>query len=190
MIWHQGAEAITLEEGKKRAAEFRNIFDGFIVQEISMPRLIDPSGLVEAGNDENNVKARIGEYLITYGFDNSMRKDRQLIPHFYITWTFPGMPQVRPKNVRDVVRPPVGYEWYSLDPKIDTPAPDVRREVIPDTAAITSTGGGSRESKTSKLGREAKPHQNGVAWLWRIAFGIGVILAALLLGRLLSKRGA
>ena len=55
MIWHQGAEAITLEEGKLRADAFRQVFDGYIVQEMTMPNLIDPSGLVAAGNDKNNI---------------------------------------------------------------------------------------------------------------------------------------
>ena len=48
MVWHQGGEAITLEEGKRRADEFRKVFDGYIVQEITMPHMIDPSGLVDA----------------------------------------------------------------------------------------------------------------------------------------------
>ena len=123
MVWHQGADPITLEEGKRRAADFKRVFDGYIIQEITMPRLIDPSGLVDAGNGENNVKVRVGEYLIWYGFDNSMRKDKPIIPHFYITWNFPGRPSPRLKDSGDVVRPPKGYEWYSLDPKVSTPDP-------------------------------------------------------------------
>lgn len=132
MIWHQGGEAITLVEGKKRAEAFRDVFDGYVIQEITMPPLIDPSGLVDAGNDENNVKARVGEYLIWYGFDNSFGKERPIIPHFYISWGFPGMPDVRRKDSGDVVRPPKGYEWYSLDPKIHTPDPGSAPEPLPD----------------------------------------------------------
>src|SRR5688500_5410405 len=30
MIWHQGGEAITLEEGRRRADEFKKVFDGYI----------------------------------------------------------------------------------------------------------------------------------------------------------------
>lgn len=124
MVWHQGGEPLTLEEGMKRAAEFRSVFDGYVIQEITMPRHIDPNGLVDAGNDENNVKVRVGEYLIWYGFDNSLGKVKPIIPHFYITWNFPGRPDVRLKDARDVVRPPKGYEWYSLDPKVNTPDPE------------------------------------------------------------------
>lgn len=132
MVWHQGAEAITLEEGKRRADAFREVFDGYIVQEITMPSLIDPSGLVDAGNAENNIEARIGEYVIWYGFDNSMRKDKPIIPHFYIAWSFPGKPDSRTKDTGDVVRPPKGYEWYSLDPKVNTPDPESAPEPLPD----------------------------------------------------------
>ena len=131
MVWHQGADSITLEEGKRRADEFRKVFDGYIIQEITMPRLIDSSGLVDAGNDENNVKVRVGEYLIWYGFDNSLGKVRPIIPHFYITWNFPGRPDVRLKDSGDVVRPPKGYEWYSLDPKVTTPEPGSTPETLP-----------------------------------------------------------
>ena len=130
MVWHQGGEAITLEEGRRRSDEFRKVFAGYIVREITMPRLIDPSGLVEAGKDENNIKARVGKYRITYGFDNSFAKVKPIIPHFYITWSFPGMPDARLKEVTDVVRPPKGYEWYSLDPKVITPDPGSKTRTL------------------------------------------------------------
>lgn len=96
-----------------------------------MPRLIDPSGLVDAGNDENDIKIRVGEYVVFYGFDNSLRKDKPIIPHFYIAWSPLGNPDPRLKDPRDVVRPPKGYEWYSLDPKISTPDPGSKAEALP-----------------------------------------------------------
>jgi hypothetical protein len=123
LVWHQGTEAITLKEGQNRADEFRKVFDGYIVKEITMPRLIDSSGLVDANNAENNIEARIGEYVIWYGFDNSFGTVKPIIPHFYIAWSFPGRPDVKLKDADDVVRPPKGYEWYSLDPKVNTPDP-------------------------------------------------------------------
>lgn len=132
MVWHQGYEAISLEEGRKQADLFHKVFDGYITQEMTMPRLIDPSGLVDAGNDKNNIKAQVGEYLTWYGFDNSMRADKPLIPHFYIAWNFRGMPSYRTKNLRDFVRPPKGYEWYSLDPKVHTPDPVSTSEALPE----------------------------------------------------------
>lgn len=190
MIWHQGAEPITLEEGKRRADEFRRIFDGYIIQEITMPRLIDPSGLVDAGNDENNVKARVGEYLIWYGFDNSMGKDKPIIPHFYITWNFPGRPDVRLKDSGDVVRPPEGYEWYSLDPKVSTPdpgsdpvrAPEAQINAPPEAA-----------SELSADGPESKPQENsntvdyGTRLIWWVIGISGLIAAGALIWRMKSK---
>jgi hypothetical protein len=123
MLWHQGLDPITLEEGKRRADLFREIFDGYIIQEITMPRIIDPSGLVDANNDENNIKARIGNYLIFYGFDNSFGTAKPIIPHFYIALSYPGKPDYRIKPMDYKIKPPVGYEWYSLDPKVNTPDP-------------------------------------------------------------------
>jgi hypothetical protein len=195
MIWHQGAEAITMEEGRRRAGEFRKLFDGFVVKEISMPRVIDASGLVDAGNDENNIKARVGEYLIWYGFDNSMRSDRPLIPHFYIGWGFPGQPDHRSKDPRDVVRPPAGYEWYSLDPKVDTPDPGSSPQVAPETVEpVSKPEEITAESKRSKPPQEEKQEQEqgpGIfGWFWRIGLIAGVVLAALLLKRRFSKGSA
>ena len=123
LIWHQGSEAITLAEGKRRADEFRSIFDGYIVQEITMPFIVDPSGLVDAGNDENNLKARVGKYLFIYGFDNSFGTTTPIVPHFYIGLNYPGRPDLPPIPKDYIVEPPTGYEWYSLDPKVDTPDP-------------------------------------------------------------------
>jgi hypothetical protein len=190
MLWHQGTEAITLEEGSRRAAEFRKVFDGYVVQEITMPRLIDPSGLVDAGNDENNVKVRVGEYRITYGFDNSMRKDKPLIHHFYITWSFPGMPDSRLKDSRDVVRPPKGYEWYSLDPKVITPEPGSKAEALPLPEQEVP---GQKRPDPPNSGVETKPpekpkgltSESRLGW-WVIGI-LGSIIAAVLTWRWKSK---
>ena len=191
MVWHQGAEPITLEEGKRRADEFRKLFDGYIIQEITMPRLIDPSGLVDAGNDENNVKVRVGEYLIWYGFDNSLGKVKPIIPHFYITWNFPGRPDVRLKDSGDVVRPPKGYEWYSLDPKVNTPDPGSTPEAVPEseikvpakeTPALPKIVAKSPQTEDQKDLKE----QTGL--VWSLIGLIGFIIAAMLVWRWKSKR--
>lgn len=190
MVWHQGAEPITLEEGKRRADEFRKVFDGYIIQEITMPRLIDPSGLVDAGNDENNVKVRVGEYLIWYGFDNSMGKVKPIIPHFYITWNFPGRPDVRLKDSGDVVRPPKGYEWYSLDPKVNTPDPGSTPGTVPEPEIKVP------EKETPALPKdEAKNIQpekpkaviDGSRLDWWLIGILGFIIAAVLVWRWNSK---
>jgi hypothetical protein len=191
MIWHQGAEAITLEEGEMRVAEFRKIFDGYIVQEMTMPRLIDPSGLVDANNNENNIKARVGQYRISYGFDNSFGTVKPIIPHFYITWSFPEMPDVKLKDFGDVVRPPKGYEWYSLDPKVNTPDP---------TAAVSSSSDSgtkelpqnashySKEARRRNLPESKKLAVQNTPWGWWVA--LFAVVTAVVIGFLkkLMKR--
>jgi hypothetical protein len=122
MLWHQDREPITLVEGKRRADEFSKLFKGYIVQEFTMPRLIDPSGLVDT-DDSNNVKVRVGKYWITYGFGNSFGKEKPIIPHFYIALNYPGKPDLMPNPLSYRIKPPAGYEWYSLDPKVNTPDP-------------------------------------------------------------------
>jgi hypothetical protein len=169
MIWHQGVEAITLEEGKMRAAEFRKVFDGYIVQEMTMPPLIDPSGLVDANNDENNIKARVGQYRISYGFDNSFGTKKPIIPHFYITWSFPGKPDTKSKDVGDVVRPPKGYEWYSLDPKVNTPDPVVALSSSFDLGTKEVPQGSptrSKEGRKRNLPESQKIAGQNTLWGW------------------------
>lgn len=38
MVWHQGEQPISLAEGKRRAEEFSKVFDGYVVQEMTLPR--------------------------------------------------------------------------------------------------------------------------------------------------------
>jgi hypothetical protein len=193
MIWHQGREPITLEEGKRRVDSFRVMFDGYIVKEMIMPRLIDPSGLVDAGNAENNIEARIGKWRIWYGFDNSLGKMKPIIPHLYIALHYPGRPEEPLKPLNHIVKPPAGYEWYSLDPKVDTPDPGSSPKAAPGTVeSVSRPDEITMESKRSKLPQEEKQEQDrgGFAWIWRIGLMAGVVLAALLLKRRFSKSSA
>jgi hypothetical protein len=174
MIWHQGAKPITLEEGKKKVDEFRRVFDGFITKEMKMPVVIDPRGWVDAGNSENDIHARIGEYLIVYGFDNSHGPDRPIIPHFYVFWNFPGMKRPPSKKLNDPVRPPTGYEWYSLDPKVDTPAPGVKIELAQavgtkpkDARRISEKTGETKSDDPIRVNRS-------IMWTWIV--GLFVLL--------------
>ena len=179
LVWHQGIEAITLKEGKIRADEFRKVFDGYIVKEIIMPRLIDPSGLVDANNAENNIEARIGEYVIWYGFDNSFGTVKPIIPHFYIAWSFPGRPDVKLKDFDDVVRPPKGYEWYSLDPKINTPDPERTSSHSPEpkTKELTQNSPSvSRKERRPNLPEPQKINIQTTHWGWWV--GLLTILMA------------
>ena len=42
------------------------------------------------------------------------------------------MPDSRLKDSGDVVRPPKGYEWYSLDQKVSTPDPGSTPDALPE----------------------------------------------------------
>lgn len=193
MIWHQGREPITMEEGKRRVDSFRVMFDGYIVKEMIMPRLIDPSGLVDAGNSENNIEARIGKWRIWYGFDNSLGKIKPIIPHLYIALHYPGRPEEPLKPLNHVVKPPAGYEWYSLDPKVDTPDPGSSPKAAPQTAEpVSKPEEITAEPERSKAPQAQKQEQDrgGFAWFWRIGLVAGVVLAALLLKRRFSKSSA
>jgi hypothetical protein len=178
MLWHQGLDAITLEEGKRRADEFRKLFEGYIIQEFTMPRLIDPSGLVDT-DDTNNVKARVGKYLFIYGFDNSFGKAKPIIPHFYIALNYPGKPDYRVKPTTYRIKPPAGYEWYSLDPKVNTPdpvdlskaKPTVPEEVVEKKPEPTVTKEPVSEEPTARPAKARPPQviplqREEPLWFW------------------------
>ena len=163
LIWHQSDKKISFEEGRRRADAFRRAFEPYITQEITMPRPLDPSGTIDAGNQENNVEARVGEWVIWYGFDVSYVASEPLIPHFYIVHKFPGQKLPRVANMKDRVVPPEGYEWYSLDPAVDTPDPIKKSGVYPtltrkelESPAPKNTGS-KRERVTPKNRDGATP---------------------------------
>lgn len=185
-VWHQGTEAITMKEGQLRAEVFKKMFEGHIIQEMTMPRIIDPSGLVDAGNEQNNIEARIGKYQFIYGFDNSYGKEKPIIPHFYIFLSYPGKPDYRPKPLSYKIKPPEGYEWYSLDPKVNTPdpggSPKATSEV--DEPAVKEQTVPS-EKLHPKLPK--KPATDSVGWIWKICLIALLILGGFFLKRCLSN---
>lgn len=188
MLWHQGLDDITMEEGERRVAVFRNMFDGYIVQEMTMPKLIDPSGLVEAGNDENNIKARVGKYLFMYGFDNSFGTSKPIVPHFYISLSYPNKPDYMIKPLDYKIKPPAGYEWYSLVPGVDTPDPGVYPKIAPSTV-IKSEPTRQRIPKElqAKLPVETPQKSESKSWPWLVGL-IGMLATIIfLLKRYITK---
>lgn len=181
VIWHQGSDAITMREGEDQVARFKAVFGSSVVQEIKMPRRIDPSGLVDAGNEENDIRARVGRYLIYYGFDNSFRADKPIIPHFYIALNYPGIPQHKVNRGAYKIPPPEGYEWYSLDPAIDTPSPGVRNPVPVLPAATPQSEG---PSLPRALAAVAARVESGFPW--RVGLAI-VVVISVVTGIILSK---
>ncbi len=61
------------------------------------------------------------------------------------------MPDAKAKDVTDVVRPPEGYEWYSLDPKVSTPDPGTA------AAAITTKPAGTPAPRTRQTTKSRLP---------------------------------
>lgn len=186
MLWHQGTEAITMQEGQLRADAFKKMFEGHIIQEMTMPRIIDPSGLVDAGNNENDIKARVGKYLFIYGFDNSYGKEKPIIPHFYIALNYPGKPDYRPKPRSYRIKPPEGYEWYSLDPKVNTPDPGGSPNA---TSEVDESAVKERTVPSEKLHPKLpeKPAKDIGSWIWKICLIAFVILGGFVLKRRLSN---
>ena len=125
MIWHQSRVPVTMEEGRLRLEQFERLVAGHITQKGRMPVLVDKAtASVNTGSEFESI-ALIDGHWISYGFDSSFVKEAPLIPHFYLSWREPVMGGLPPRE--EIVTPPEGYEWYSLDPKIDTPAPGISR---------------------------------------------------------------
>jgi hypothetical protein len=101
------------------------------------------------------------------------------------------MPDVKLKDVRDVVRPPKGYEWYSLDPKVNTPDP---------AAAVSSSS--ERESKDLPQNSPPIPRKErrrnlkelqqisaqSTPWGWWVAVGTVLIAVVVWISKKLMNR--
>lgn len=122
MFWHQENTPISLEEGKIRAEQFSRLMSGAVIQEMTMPTPLDDVGTISAGSSENNVVVRIGNHQLHYGFDNGPDANAPLTPHFYI-FSKNDLKGLSRRKYGQKIPPPRTYEWYSLDPNIDTPDP-------------------------------------------------------------------
>ena len=178
VFWHSGWVPITLEEGERRLQAFREwAGEENLRNKGRVPPVIDPrTNLVNAEN-EDHAKAKIGRYWVTYGFAASFRKEAPLMPHLHIGWTREegeSSPPVRRKEVE----PPTGYEWYSLDPKIDTPSPGVRRPATsqPRSAdeVMAAADAAMRDQKSPALKKAVTFGKT--AWPWLVALLVGVLV--------------
>ena len=122
IFWHQEDNPITMQEGRRRLDDFYGLIkDGEKVYEGRLPPVVDRATMQIDPDYRWDTSANFGEYTLIYGFDASFNREKPLIPHFYITYSPPGMPDFPIR--RHTVEPPEGYEWYSLDPNVDTPDP-------------------------------------------------------------------
>ncbi|RYD61652.1 MAG: hypothetical protein EOP84_35485 [Verrucomicrobiaceae bacterium] len=175
---HVGWVPISLEEGERRLQAFRE----FIGEENlrgkgRVPPVIDPrTNLVNAEN-EYFANAKLGRYWVSYGFGASFRKEAPLVPRLQIGWTSENGTDSPPVRRKDV-EPPAGYEWFSLDPKIDTPSPGVRRPATeqPRSAGevMAAADAALRNQKSDALKHQVATHAK-TAWPWLV----GPLVAAL-----------
>lgn len=139
MLWHLGREAITLDEGALQIARFKKVFGACVTRDIVMPRVIDPSGMIGIDEERGDVIARVGPHLIYYGFVNSFRADRPIIPQLHVFRDHSQAAELPRNQLHSKVMPPEGYKWYSLDPTVDTPAPGIWKPVAPPAEMTASS---------------------------------------------------
>jgi len=179
MFWHQEDTPISLEEGQRRAKQFSRLMSGAVIQEMTMPKPLDALGTISAGGSENNVVVRIGNHQLHYGFDNGPDVNTPLTPHFYIFSKNDIKGLSRRKYVQKIP-PPRTYEWYSLDPNIDTPDPG--QEAVADVAS-SPIDLGAQNSEVSAEPRNEGPivkAESERAWFGRLGW-IALISAVLVL---------
>jgi len=185
MIWHQSRVPVSMNEGERRLEQFRRIMKGHITQEGQMPVMLDEATATVLIERHFDVGAIVGNYSFIYGFDPSFTKGTPLIPHFYIVWreTMDTSLPIRKKEVT----PPEGYEWYSLDPKIDTPAPGIRRPMS-ETGSLAVAERPRPGAQKKRLETQEAADPSGFNSLWMIAvIGGALIVAAIAITRRFRK---
>ncbi len=123
IIEHMSRVPISMEEAERRLKAFHALFASELRQKGSVPPLMDKArGGVMALSDYYAM-AEVEGYTIHYGFTGSFQPKTPLIPNFMIALRH-NMKAVPLPIRRKIVLPPLGYEWYSLDPKVSTPDPE------------------------------------------------------------------
>jgi len=118
VIEHVGRISISIEEAEKRLNAFHEIFSNELIQRGSTPPLVDKQrGGVAALSDYYGV-AEHESYTIHYGFTGSFQADKPLLPIFMIALRHK-MKGAKLPIRRHMIEPPVGYEDYSMERKID-----------------------------------------------------------------------
>jgi hypothetical protein len=158
IIEHVSRVSITMDEGRRRLDAFHQIFDGYIVRAGIMPPIVDPvSGRIMAVSDQFAV-AEVDGFNVYYGFNSAMSTPPRLLPVFTVvlkgSMKDPQLP-IR----RKIVEPPPGYEWYSMDPRVDTPAPGVPPVIKPAVVPPGLVPGGPQrrpDPREAEAGRQGK----------------------------------
>lgn len=178
MFWHQENTPISLEEGERRAEQFSRLMSGAVIQEMTMPRPLDDVGTISAGSSENNVVVRIGNHQLHYGFDNGPDVNTPLTPHFYI-FSKNDTKGLSRRKYTQKIPPPRTYEWYSLDPNIDTPDPGQVADVDVTSNSL-DLGLQIDEVPTETINERPIAEDESAEWPGRIAL-IALVCAVLVL---------
>lgn len=149
MFWHQSRVPISIEEGERRLELFRTMFKGKMFKDGRMPPVVDRATGTLDFDTSNDAISRVGDFAISLGFNSSFQAETPLIPNFYVSYR--GADKRDMPVRREELTPPEGYEWYSLDPKIDAPDPGTLKAYA---------GGGITEGTAAGTRPERRPVQD------------------------------
>ena len=174
------AEAIDMEEGKKRVDQMSAWLKPHVIHEMKMPRYIEGT-YVDATSSNSILVARIGEYKISYRFIDTASPTKQLRPEFSISWSFPGKQRSGSIPLDRKIKPPPGYEDWDMTEVIPTTEGNVPIEdpLLARPGQKTVEQKRSRDTSTKQaVPLEEQASRNSVL-PYALATAILVILAAI-----------
>ncbi len=179
LLKHNSSVPITLEEGKRRQDEFREMVREHLTQHGSIPPVMEERIGSVMTLSEQSVVARIGNHRLSYGFSSSYQKEKPILPRFMLSW-HPSKGDSSPPIRRKTVEPPEGYEWYSLDPKVHTPDPGTETEPEPVAEVSESPNDLPEEIR---IVDEAEPEETDAStqrthWAWWAGLAAFLVAAA------------
>ncbi len=150
ILAHVGRVPITMDEGAKRLEDFRNLFGGDLQRRGSIPPLMDEVHGGVMSSSENDAVAKSSGFVVFYGFISAYDPKTPLLPVLTIGLDM-DMESIEPPIRTEVIKPPAGYEWYSLDPKVSTPDPGTAAAAAIATKPAAAPPPRPRKTTTSRL---------------------------------------
>lgn len=181
-----GRENRTLEEAKYKSQAFAKMFSGKITQRATLETFENKHEVGYAGEeirppeieshvdiDTTTTVAKSGDTLIIYSFVDSYEDINPLAERFSVS--LESKEAKRAKRLTEKIRPPVGYEHISLEPREDD---EVQRNGF-EAESVTQKRRRERPSKQLVENAE-KQAEEGPLWLYFLA--ALVALTAVLFG--------
>ena len=172
-IWsirHQETEPISLEEGRKRVDLFLALIGDSLVRKGTVPHVLDEQGTVDAGGNSDDNFAIVGDSMINFGFERSFENEKPLLVYLQVSARSRENLRTKKFGPEEKIPPPKGYEWYSLDPSVDTPSSGIKIE-LDSTSTVTQPP----EAKERIKKAEEPDQKKKSSWLYWV-------LSALILG--------